>query len=78
MKVNKRALVTALEILRNSIQPKMLKLIYDRDNPQIIGCPYCGKVMFMSTESSYTQKGYRRLRYRNTFTCPECEGKSKL
>lgn len=57
---------------------KYAKLIYDRDNPQIVECPYCGKIMFLSAESSYTQKGYRRLRYSRTFVCPECEGKSEL
>jgi endogenous inhibitor of DNA gyrase (YacG/DUF329 family) len=57
---------------------KCLKGIRDSDNPQIVECPYCGMVMFVSTESSFTLKGYRKLRYRRTTTCPECEGKFTL
>jgi transcriptional regulator NrdR family protein len=57
---------------------KYLKGIRDINNPQIMECPYCGRVMFVSTESSYTQEGYRKLRYRRTTTCPECEGKFAL
>lgn len=54
---------------------KYAKAITHSYNPPIIECPYCGKVMVMFGESSETQRGTRRLRYRRIHLCPECEGK---
>jgi uncharacterized Zn-finger protein len=56
---------------------KYMRAKIDNDS-QTMECPYCRCVIGVVRDSSYTKRGYPRLRYKNTIICSSCGNKFKM
>lgn len=54
------------------------KAIKDNDSSQAMECPHCRKVMGTFRDSTFTKKGHKRLRYKNTVICLDCGNKFRM
>lgn len=48
------------------------------NNSQTMECPHCGFVTGAIRDTSYTKRGYLRLRYKNVVICSNCSNKLKM